>query len=88
MNQIVLLVFPHGVRFVEQQNLNYMKASPKQNNHNSLGVTPFHLLPLLDTLTIRTWLSVMPIFPLPVYENGIMCVSHIAKYTCDKSVIM
>ena len=34
------------------------------------------------------WLYVMPIFPLPVYENGIISVSYIAKNTCDNSVII
>ena len=33
------------------------------------------------------WLSVMSIFSEPVYENGIISVSYLAKHTCDNSVI-
>ena len=33
------------------------------------------------------WLSVMPIFVEPVYENGIISVSYIAENTCDNYVI-
>ena len=34
------------------------------------------------------WLSVMSIFPEPVYGNGIIAVSYIAKHICRRDVIV
>ena len=56
INKIVLLVFPHGVGFVEKQNLYYLQASQKQNHHNFLDVALFHHLSLLGNLTISGYL--------------------------------
>ena len=47
-------------------------------------VSPFMFIGKFNDI----WLSVMLIFSLPVYENGIISVSYIAKDTCCRDVIV
>ena len=56
MNEIVLLVFPHGVSFAEKQNYQYQKSFQTQHHRMPLDLTRFRCLPLLEDLMIFDYL--------------------------------
>ena len=84
---MVLLVFLHGVGFVEKQIYQYLKANQTQHHRMPLDLKITSLFIVIGKFN-DIWLSVMPIFPEPVNGNGIISVSYIAKDTCCRDVIV
>ena len=77
MNKVVLSADLHELSFVEKQNCLCLKAFQIQHHHMLVGLTRFrHCWGEVSEI----WWSVISMFSDPVYVNGDMFVSCIAKH--------